>query len=139
LICPNFLTTAKEKKLNQFTHLAGRILLALIFVISGLEKIADPAANMAYMQAMGVSTLLLWPTIALEVLGGVAIITGFRTRLAALALAGFCLLSALLFHRDFGNQMQMIMFLKNVSMAGGFLLLASSGATALSMDSARKS
>ena len=122
--------------MNQYLHLAGRILLALIFVISGLEKIADPAGSMGYMQAMGVPTLLLWPTIALEVLGGAAIIIGYQTRFAAIALAGFCLLSALLFHRNFGDQMQMINFLKNVSMAGGFLLLASSGATALSRDSA---
>lgn len=123
--------------MNPPLHLAGRVLLALIFVISGLGKIANPAASMGYMQAMGVPTMLLWPTIALEVLGGVAIIIGFQTRLAAIALAGFCLLSALLFHGNFGDQTQMIMFLKNVSMAGGFLLLASSGATALSKDSAR--
>lgn len=124
--------------MNQFLHLAGRILLVVIFVISGLGKISNPAATMGYMQAMGVPTLLLWPTIALEVLGSLAIIIGFQTRLAAVALAGFCLLSGLLFHSNFGDQMQMINFLKNVSMAGGFLLLASSGATALSVDGAKR-
>ena len=124
--------------MNQYLHLAGRILLVVIFVISGLGKISNPAATMGYMQAMGVPTLLLWPTIALEVLGSLAIIIGFQTRLAAVALAGFCLLSGLLFHSNFGDQMQMINFLKNVSMAGGFLLLASSGATALSVDSAKR-
>lgn len=124
--------------MNQYAHLAGRILLVLIFVISGFGKISNPAATMGYMQAMGVPTLLLWPTIALEVLGSLAIIIGFQTRLAAVALAGFCLLSGLLFHSNFGDQMQMINFLKNVSMAGGFLLLASSGATALSVDGAKR-
>jgi putative oxidoreductase len=125
----------KEKKMNQYTHLAGRILLALIFVISGAGKIADPAGSAGYMQAMGVPAILLWPTIALELLGGLAIIVGFQTRLVAYLLAAFSLVAAAIFHTNFADQIQMIMFLKNISIAGGFLLLASSGATALSIDS----
>jgi putative oxidoreductase len=121
--------------MNQYTHLAGRILLALIFVISGAGKIADPAGSAGYMQAMGVPAILLWPTIALELLGGLAIIVGFQTRLVAYLLAAFSLVAAAIFHTNFADQMQMIMFLKNISIAGGFLLLASSGATALSIDS----
>ena len=124
--------------MNQYLHLAGRILLASIFLISGLGKIADPAGAIAYMQAMGVPAVLLWPTIALEVLGGLAIVIGYQTRFAAYLLAGFCILAALLFHHNFADQMQMIMFLKNISIAGGFLLLASSGATALSVDSRKR-
>lgn len=120
--------------MNASTHLAGRILLALIFVISGFGKLMNPAGTAGYMQAMGVPTLLLWPTIALELLGGIAIVIGFQTRLVAFALAGFSIVSALIFHSNFGDQMQMIMFLKNLAMAGGFLLLASSGATGLSVD-----
>ena len=121
--------------MNQYTHLAGRILLALIFVISGAGKIADPAGSAGYMQAMGVPAILLWPTIALELLGGLAIIVGFQTRLVSYLLAAFTLVAAAIFHTNFADQMQMIMFLKNISIAGGFLLLASSGATALSIDS----
>ena len=121
--------------MNQYTHLAGRILLALIFVISGAGKIADPAGSVGYMQAMGVPAILLWPTIALELLGGLAIIVGFQTRLVSYLLAAFTLIAAAIFHTNFADQMQMIMFLKNISIAGGFLLLASSGATALSIDS----
>ena len=120
--------------MNQYAHLAGRILLALIFVISGVGKISDPAGSMGYMQAMGVPTILLWPTIALEVLGGIAIIIGFQTRLVAYLLAGFTLIAAAIFHTNFSDQIQIIMFLKNLAIAGGFLLLASSGATALSVD-----
>ncbi|MFT3735087.1 MAG: DoxX family protein [Rhodocyclaceae bacterium] len=121
--------------MNNSLHLAGRILLALIFVISGFGKLADTAGTAGYMAAMGVPTLLLWPTIALEVLGGLAIIAGFQTRWAALALAGFSVVSGVIFHSNFADQIQLIMFLKNLAMAGGFLLLAASGATALSVDS----
>lgn len=120
--------------MNAYTHLAGRILLALIFVISGFGKLMNPAGTAGYMAAMGVPTLLLWPTIALELVGGLAIVVGFQTRLVAAALAFFSVVSAVIFHSNFADQMQMIMFLKNLAMAGGFLLLVSSGSTALSVD-----
>lgn len=120
--------------MNQYTHLAGRIMLASIFLLSGVGKISDPAGTMGYMQMMGVPTILFWPTAALELLGGLAIVVGFQTRLISYLLAAFCLVTALIFHRNFGDQMQMIMFLKNVSIAGGFLLLASSGATSMAVD-----
>ena len=123
------------EKMNNYLHLAGRILLALIFVLSGAGKLANPGGTIGYMQAMGVPALLFWPTVALELLGGLAIIAGFRTRIVAFLLAGFCVVSGLLFHNNFADQMQMIMFMKNLAMAGGFLLLASTGATALSVDS----
>lgn len=121
--------------MNQYAHLIGRIFLAAIFLIAGAGKIADPAGTMGYMQAMGVPTVLFWPTVVLELLGGLAIVVGFQTKLVAYLLAAFCLIAALIFHRNFGDQMQMIMFLKDIAIAGGFLLLASSGATALSIDS----
>lgn len=120
--------------MNAYLHLLGRILLAIIFVLSGFGKLNDPAGTAAYMQSAGLPALLLWPTIALELLGGIAIVIGFQTRWIALALAAFCLVSAAIFHHNFADQGQMINFLKNLSIAGGFLLLASSGATALSVD-----
>jgi putative oxidoreductase len=123
--------------MNQSLQLVGRVLLALIFVLSGVGKLSNPSGTMHYMEAVGVPGLLLWPTIALELLGGLAIIVGFQTRLVAFALAAFCVISALLFHHNFGDQIQMIMFLKNLAMAGGFLLLASGGAAPYSVDSAR--
>jgi putative oxidoreductase len=114
----------------------GRIMLALIFILAGVGKITDPAGTIGYMQSVGLPGLLLWPTIALEVLGGLAIATGFKTTYAAFALAGFSVLSAVLFHNQFADQMQMIMFLKNIAMAGGLLLLATSPRTAFSLDKA---
>jgi len=124
--------------MNTYMQLAGRILLAIIFVLSGIAKARDPSGTAAYMQAMGVPTLLVWPTAALEFFGGLAIIVGFQTRWAALALAAFCLLAAAIFHSNLADEIQMINFLKNLAMAGGFLMLASSGTTALSVDGRKK-
>ena len=120
--------------MNPYVHLLGRILLALIFIVAGVGKISDPAGTAGYMQSVGLPGFLVWPTIALEVLGGIAIIIGFQTRVAAYALAVFTLAAAALFHTNFADPMQSIMFMKNLSMAGGLLLLAASGATALSVD-----
>lgn len=120
--------------MNSFVHLAGRILLVSLFIISGVGKLADPAGTAGYMAAMGLPGVLVWPTIALEILGGIAIVIGFQTRIAAYALAAFSIAAAAIFHTNFADQMQMIMFMKNVSIAGGLLLLASSGATALGVD-----
>ncbi len=120
--------------MNGLIQLAGRIMLALIFILAGIGKIQDPAGTAGYMQSAGLPGILLWPTIALEVLGGLAIAAGFKTRYAAFALAIFSVASALIFHKNFADQMQMIMFLKNIAMAGGLLLLAVSGKTAFSLD-----
>jgi len=120
--------------MNSYIHLAGRILLAIIFILAGIGKIKDPAGTIAYMQSVGLPGILLWPTIALEVLGGLAIVVGFQTRLVAFLLAGFTVVAAVMFHNNFGDQMQMIMFLKDISIAGGLLLLVASGSTALGVD-----
>ena len=118
-------------------QLIGRIMLALIFILAGFGKIQDPAGTMGYMQSAGLPGILLWPTIALELLGGLALAVGYKTRYVAFALAGFSVLAAAMFHNNFGDQMQMIMFLKNIAIAGGLLLLAVSGLTAYSVDSKR--
>jgi putative oxidoreductase len=118
-------------------QLLGRIMLALIFILAGVGKIMDPAGTAGYMQSMGVPGIFLWPTIALEVLGGIALAIGYKTRYVALALAGFCILASVLFHTNFADQMQMILFLKNIAMAGGLLLLAVGGKTAYSVDNRR--
>lgn len=106
------------------TDLAARTLMAAIFILAGLSKITAYDANLAYMASVGVPGFLLPPVIALEVLGGIALVVGFQTRLAALSLALFSISSALLFHLDLADQMQFIMFFKNLAMAGGLLLLS---------------
>jgi len=119
---------------QKVSELAGRSLLAVLFLLSGLGKISAYAGTAGYMSSLGVPGALLPFVIATEVLGALAIIVGWKTRVIALLLAGFSLLTAVIFHNNFGDQIQMIMFLKNVSIAGGFLLLVANGAGPLSLD-----
>jgi putative oxidoreductase len=120
--------------LSGLSAFAGRILLASVFLISGVMKIGNYAATAGYMDATGVPGVLLPVVIAFEVLAAVALVVGWKTRLTAFLLAGFTLLSGLIFHSNFADQMQSIMFLKNIAIAGGLLLLVANGAGALSLD-----
>ncbi|MYZ46512.1 DoxX family protein [Propylenella binzhouense] len=120
--------------IQSFAALAGRILLAAMFVTSGWDKIAGYAGTQQYMESAGVPGILLPLVILAELGGGLAVAFGFHARIAALALAGFTVLAALLFHADFSNGMQAVMFSKNISIAGGFLLLAAFGPGAWSVD-----
>ena len=121
--------------MTHVSLLAARVLLALLFVIAGLGKLADVDGFAGFMASGGVPAFLAWPVILFEILGGLAILVGFQTRIVALALAGFCVLSGLLYHFNPADQMQMTMLLKNLGLAGGFLLLAQTGAGAWSADS----
>ncbi len=120
--------------MNNVIELAGRLLLGHIFLLAGLNKISGYDGTAAYMEAMGVPGGLLPVVIALEVLGGLAVIIGFKTRWASYALAAFTVIAAVIFHANFADQMQMIMFMKNMSMTGGLLILSVHGAGALSVD-----
>lgn len=120
--------------LANATELAGRFLLASLFLLSGLSKLGAYTATAAYMSSAGVPGALLPVVIATEVLGALAVILGWKTRVAAALLAGFSLLAAFTFHNNFADQIQMIMFLKNVSITGGFLLLIANGAGPLSLE-----
>ena len=128
--------TARSRNidLSSAAELAGRILLALLFLLSGLGKLGAYAGTAAYMASQGVPGALLPVVILTEVVGAAAIIVGWKTRIVAFLLAGFTLLSALLFHSNLSDQIQMIMFFKNVSIAGGFLLLVAHGAGRWSLD-----
>jgi len=123
--------------LQKFSELSGRVLLSVLFLGSGLGKIGGYAATAAYMSALGVPGALLPLVIATEVGGALAIIVGWNTRVVAFLLAGFTLLAAFILHNNFADQIQAIMFLKNVSIAGGFLLLVANGAGPLSVDARR--
>ncbi len=126
--------------------LAGRILLGLIFVLSGLSKISGFAGTAGYVAAKGLPLpeLLTALTIAIELGGGLALVFGLYTRWAALALGAFSVLAAFIFH-DFWavpeaqKMAQNINFMKNLSIAGGMLVLAAFGPGALSVDARRLS
>jgi len=123
----------RERVVNG-AEIAGRFLLGLLFLLSGLGKLGAYGATAAYMSAAGVPGALLPAVIATEVFGALAIVLGWKTRVAALLLAGFSLLTAVTFHNNLADQTQMIMFFKNLSIAGGFLLLVANGAGPLSLD-----
>ena len=120
--------------IGAFSAPIGRLLISGMFVMSGLNKIGNYDNTAGWMDAMGVPGALLPLVIALEVLGGVAIIVGWKIRIFACLFAGFCLMSAILFHANFADQVEMIMFMKNISIAGGFLFLVAHGAGNYSLD-----
>lgn len=124
-------------KLNPWVELAARLLLVTMFVYAGLGKITGYEGTQQYMQSMGVPGALLPLVIILEIAGGLAVAAGFGTRITAFLLAGFTLLSALIFHSNLADQTQQLFFLKNLGIAGGFLLLVVHGAGPLSVDARR--
>lgn len=130
----NPIETHTVNRQRDFLLLISRILLALIFIGAGIDKMGRYAATVTVMQSMDVPGLLLPAVIALELGGGLAILLGAFTRSAALCLAVFCIVAAVLFHKNFADALQMAMFLKNFAIAGGFLALAVSGAGAISVD-----
>lgn len=120
--------------LSDAAKLVGRILLALMFVMGGWSKISGYSGTQAYMTSAGVPGLLLPLVIIVELIGGLMIIVGYKTRLAALALFGFTIAATVLFHMNWALPMQQLLFMKNLGIAGGFLLLFAAGAGAYSLD-----
>ena len=123
-------------KISQFV---ARLFLAQMFLLSGIFKISGYAGTQGYMEAMGVPGMLLPLVIALEIGGGLAIIAGWQTRLVSIVLAAFTLAAAAIFHNNLADQTQMIMFMKNIAIAGGFILLAVHGAGGYSWDNRTRS
>lgn len=124
---------------SAYAAVAGRILLAAIFVLSGFSKIADPTGTLGYIGAVGLPLpqVALGVAILVEVVGGLALIIGYRTRLVALALAAFSIATAVFFHSMLGDQNQFIHFFKNIAIAGGLLQVAALGSGPIGLDSRR--
>jgi putative oxidoreductase len=121
------------KTLTNSTDLLGRLFLVLLFLISGFGKIGGYAGTVAYMAANGVPGLLLPLVIVLEIGGGIMVLLGWHTRVASVLLAGFTILALLLFHIPVTAANQ-IVFLAELGVAGGFLVLAAHGPGAWSLD-----
>ena len=124
-------------KLQQFSAPLGRLLLSIIFIFAGIGKITDYATTQGYMESVGVPGMLLPLVIAFEVLGGIAILLGYKARPIAFLFAGFSIVSAIIFHQFWTDESQMISFMKNISIAGGFLMIFAHGAGVYSIDSKR--
>lgn len=116
----------------------GRLLISFMFLMSGLNKAGNYSNTSGWMESMGVSSSILPLVILLEIIGAFAIIVGWHTKITAFLLAGFSIISALIFHSDFSNQVEMIMFMKNFAIAGGFLILVVNGAGNYSLDNRKK-
>lgn len=122
--------------MQRYLPLLGRILLGLIFVMSGANKITGFEGTQQYMAAQGMpaTAFFLTGAIVVEILGGLSVIVGYRGRLGAAALVLFLIPATLIFHTDFSDQTQMIMFLKNLSIMGGLLLVTAYGTGPLSLS-----
>lgn len=121
---------------NSVLLLAARILLAFIFILSGWGKFFAIEGTAGYISSVGLpaATLLAWAAAIFELVAGLALLVGFRTRETAWALAAFTLFAGFAFHFQPSDQMQMISFMKNLAIAGGFLALGQTGAGSLSLD-----
>lgn len=120
--------------MEKYTTFIGRLLMGQIFLVSGIGKISAYSATQGWMEAMGVPGMLLPAVILLELGGGIALMLGWQTRPLAWLLAGFSVIAAAIFHNNFSDQIQSIMFMKNLAMAGGLLFIAAHGAGELSID-----
>lgn len=125
---------SSQANIYAVADLAGRLGLATIFLLAGINKVQYFEGNAQYLASGGLPAGLLPAVIAFELIGSLLIAIGFRTRLVALAFAGFSVLSALLYHHQLADQIQFLMFFKNIAMAGGFLVLAAHGAGRWSVD-----
>ena len=118
--------------------LIGRIFISALFLISAYNKIFNLEGSMGWMESFGVPSFLIFPAIAIEIILPVLVIVGYRARLAAGILAIFCLMTAFLFHLDFSDQSQLVSFLKNIGLAGGFLFIVANGTKDFAVDRERK-
>ena len=116
----------------------GRLLISALFLLSSYNKIFSIDGTMSWMEGYGISGLLLYPTIALEIILPLFVIIGFKARISSGLLAVFCIATAFLFHFDFVDQMQTIAFLKNLGLAGGFLFIVANGTKEWAVDREKK-
>ena len=122
-------------KLSPYTPTVARLLLSALFIIGGVMKLGDVAGFGGYIAAGGLPAFLAWPAVIFEIAVGVSMIVGYQVRVMALLAAAFCIVTAVIYHNP-SDAAQMTNFLKNLGLAGGFLLLTSTGAGKLALDKA---
>ena len=118
--------------------LIGRILISALFLISAFNKVFNLDNSMGWMETFGVPGFLIFPAIAIEIILPILVIVGYQARIAAGILSIFCLLTAFLFHFDFSDQSQLVSFLKNIGLAGGFLFIVANGTKDWAVDKEKK-
>ncbi|MCX7305481.1 MAG: DoxX family protein [Hyphomicrobiales bacterium] len=133
------MTAGQTTSSTSAAILLGRIFLSIMFILAGVSKLTAISATAGWFESLGIPA----PTVAtvvsglIEVIGGLAILVGFKTRIAALVLAVFTVAATLIAHTDLADQVQQLMFMKNLAVTGGFLVLAAAGAGAYSIDARR--
>ena len=118
--------------------LIGRILISALFLISAFNKVINLDGSMGWMESFGIPGFLIYPAIAVEIILPIFVILGYQARIAAGALAIFCIATAFIFHFDFSNQSQLVSFLKNLGLAGGFLFIVANGTKDWAVDREKK-
>ena len=124
--------------MSNILDLIGRVLISSLFLISAYNKIFSLGGSMDWMEGFGVPGFLIYPAIILEIILPIFVIVGYRARISAGLLAIFCLATAFIFHLDFSNQTQLVSFLKNIGLAGGFLFIVANGTRDWSVDREKK-
>ena len=114
--------------------LVARILISALFLLNGIFKISNYDGTVGWMEGFGIPGILLIPAIILEIVGPILIILGYKAKIAAGFLSLFCIATAIIFHNDFSDQMQLGSFLKNIALAGGFLFIFINGTKDFSLD-----
>ena len=114
--------------------LFGRILISVIFLLNGVYKISNYDGTVGWIESFGMPGVLIIPAIILEVIGPILIIIGYKAKIAAGFLSLFCILTAVIFHNDFSDQIQFTSFLKNIALAGGFIFIVVNGTKEFSID-----
>ena len=120
--------------MTNVIDLVGRILISALFLLNGIFKISNYEGTIGWMESFGIPGMFIVPAIILEIAGPVLIVIGYKTKIAAGLLSLFCITTAFIFHNDFTDQMQFTSFLKNIALAGGFLILFVNGAKDFSLD-----
>ena len=120
--------------MSNILDLVARILISALFLLNGVFKISNYDGTVSWMEGFGIPGILIIPAIILEIVGPILIILGYKAKIAAGLLSLFCITTAVIFHNDFSDQMQLGSFLKNIALAGGFLFIFINGTKDLSLD-----
>ena len=120
--------------MTNVLDLAARILISALFLLNGVFKISNYDGTIGWTEGFGIPGILIIPAIILEIVGPILIILGYKVKIAAGLLSLFCIATAVIFHNDFSDQMQLGSFLKNIALAGGFLFIFINGTKGFSLD-----
>ena len=120
--------------MTNILDLVARILISALFLLNGVFKISNYDGTVGWMEGFGIPGILIIPAIILEIVGPILIMLGYKAKIAAGLLSLFCIATAVIFHNDFSDQMQLGSFLKNIALAGGFLFILINGTKDFSLD-----